>query len=411
MRGVPLPERLVKKRMQAVAAPMLKDLPKEWQADISKVEACSLAEYDEGRGLKTIFPQEDTPKKRCFMICAGDTKELKISLELVERHQDPHPSIICRFDLPDDDERIGIRLYDVNVSIEIREHPRDPKQRKSMRRAEFASGSCWVFHLETSLNEQVLKRAKTMLRRLESVTNAMPSEWFAHRNYFVKRTPGDETAADSTVDIGNGVFTQTFVGGYAWRFTGNLASTEFQDALAGKLADEESREEAPTRVQPPRTAKGKKAAKNAPRKQRRLKRVEQRSMAAESSQNTPEAMIEQEDEIEQPELSSPAAFSSESEVGDQSEEPNPPQWAIEGLLDKRTRNCEVEYEVQWTGPYRPTWEPAANVSAESIAEFDKNHAIKAKKSRGRPRKAKQAEASSSAPTTRSAGKKAKESAK
>lgn len=133
-------------------------------------------------------------------------------------------------------------------------------------------------------------------------------------------------------------------------------------------------------------------------------------MAAEDSpQDATEPMVEQGNEIEQPELSSPAVFSSEPELGEESDESDGAE--IHGLLNKRTRNGQVEYEVQWMAPWLPTWEPAANVSAESIAEFEKNHAGEAKRGRGRPPKKKQTEASSSAPTTRSAGRKAKESAK
>ena len=33
---------------------------------------------------------------------------------------------------------------------------KNPRQRKSQRRVEVASGDCWVIHLEVSLKEQVL---------------------------------------------------------------------------------------------------------------------------------------------------------------------------------------------------------------------------------------------------------------
>ena len=127
-----------------------------------------------------------------------------------------------------------------------------------------------------------------MLRRLESITYAMPSDWFTYRNYFVKNT--DPFNNDSNVKFGDGVFAQTFVGGYTWRFsdgfTGNLASAAFREALTGKVAGKENQEEMPTRLQAYRTAK---AAKGAPAKQRRLKRVQRRSMVSrEASQETPE---------------------------------------------------------------------------------------------------------------------------
>ena len=394
-RGVPPPERLVAKRTRAEVTQILGGMPNAWQAGVSKVERCSLAEYDGGRGLKTIFSKEkEGPgdrKRRCHLLCSGNTGKLTMSLELAERHQDPSPHILHRFELPDDDNHIGLRLYDVDVSLEIWEHPRNPRQRKSQRRAEVASGYCWVIHLEVSMREQVLMKAKKMLRRLESITRAMPSDWFTYRNYFVK-SPVDD---DSNVKFGDGVFAQTFVGGYTWRFTGNLASAEFREALTGKVAGK-TQEEMPTRSQPYRTAKGKKAAKGAPAKQRRLKRVQQRE-SPEASQETPEAMDKQDDvePLGPSPSSSPFHFSSEVELGEFDKAP------IEGLLDKRTRNGKVEYEIQWTGPYKPTWEPAAHVSAESIAEFERNNANKPKK--GRRTKSKQP-SPANAPRTRSAKK-------
>ena len=299
MRGVPPPERLVRKRRQAGAASILEDidLPKEWQAGVSKVEFW----WDGGRGLKAIFPKEGNTKSRCTLVCTGDTSRLTISLEVAERHQDPVPQILHQFDLPSDDDRIGIRLYDVDVSMEIRENPRNPKQRKSMRRAEFGSGQYWVVHLETSMNEQILTKAKRMLRRLEAVTTSMPPDWFAYRNYLVKDTLR-KSVNNSSAELRDGVFTQTFAGGYTWRFTGNLASQEFQKALFGRASHEEAEEEIPTKMQPYRLSRGKKAAKKIPAKQRRLKRVQQRSgVPDESSQEAPERMEQQKDESEQPE--------------------------------------------------------------------------------------------------------------
>ena len=389
MRGVPLPERLVAKRTQAAVGEILKEapLPKDWQAGVSKVEMCALAEYDGGRGLKTVFPEGESPdpKKRCTILCTGSTDKLTISLEVASSHQEPYPRVLHKVEIPSEDDRVGLRLYDVDVSIEIREHPRNPKQRKPSRRAEYASGECWVIHLETSLKESVLVKAKKMLRRLESVTNAMPSEWFSYRNYDVKHDV-KESATGSKVEFRDGVFTQTFAGGYTWRFTGNLASKEFREALEGKFPDDKPREEVPTRVQPPRTAKGKKAAKKLPGKQRRLKRVQQRTMA-----------------VDEPELES-----------DQVPEGSAKLHPIEGLLDKRTIDGDVQYKVQWTGNDEPSWQPARNISAEDIADFEKkrtkNSSVAGEK-KGRPSKKKPAKASvANGPMTRSATKAAKKSA-
>ena len=305
-------------------------------------------------------------------------------MEVASSHQERYPRVLHKVEIPSEDDRVGLRLYDVNVSIEIREHPRNPKQRKSSRRAEYARGECWVIHLETSLKEAVMLKAKGMLRRLESVTNAMPSDYFSYRNYDVKPDV-KESATGSKAEFRDGVFTQTFTGGYTWRFTGNLASKEFQEALEGKLPDDKSREEEPTRVQPPRTAKGKKAARKLPGKQRRLKRVQQRTMAA-----------------DEPELESGQELEGSAKLH-----------RIEGLLDKRTFDGELQYQVQWTDD-EPSWQPVRNISAEDIAEFEekrrKNSSVAGEK-KGRPSKKKPAKASkANAPTTRSVTKAAKKSA-
>lgn len=239
MRGVPLPERLIRKRNQAGAASILEDieLPKEWQTGVSKVETCSLAEWDGGRGLKTIFPKEGSAKSRCVLLCTGDNTRLTMSLEVLQRHQDPAPRVLHRFELPSDDNRLDIRLYDADVSMEIRENPRNPKHHNSKRRAEVQSGQCWVLHLETSMNEQILTKAKRMLRRLQAVTTSMPPDWFTYRNYLVKDA-SRKSADKPSAEVRDGVFTQTFADGYTWRFTDNLASKEFQEALWGKTPDE-----------------------------------------------------------------------------------------------------------------------------------------------------------------------------
>ena len=101
MRGVPPPERLVAKRTRAAVTQILGEnsLSNEWQAGVSKVEKCSLVEYDGGRGLKTIFSKERDQKGRCNILCSGNTSKLAISLELAERHRDPSPHILHRFEL------------------------------------------------------------------------------------------------------------------------------------------------------------------------------------------------------------------------------------------------------------------------------------------------------------------------
>ena len=121
------------------------------------------------------------------------------------------------------------------------------------------------------MSEKVLLKSKRMLRKLESVTSSMPPDWFTYRNYAVKDAGSSANAR--SVEVQDGVVTHHYAGRYTWRFTGNLASAEFQEALVGKLPNEGADKEAPTRVQPPRTAKGNKAHNKVPAKQRRLQRL------------------------------------------------------------------------------------------------------------------------------------------
>ena len=41
-----------------------------------------------------------------------------MSLEVVQGLQDLVPQVLHRFDLPSDNDRLGIRLYDADVSLE-----------------------------------------------------------------------------------------------------------------------------------------------------------------------------------------------------------------------------------------------------------------------------------------------------
>ena len=146
---------------------------------------------------------------------------------------------------------------------------------------------------------------------------------------------------------------------------------------------EQVEEEIPTMVEPYRSARGKKAAKKIPGKQRRLERVQQRSMVLdELSQEDPEPMEEQKDESEQPERPKRPIynlFSSKPDLKHTDSDESGKPFEIESLLDKRIEEGVIEYEVQWTGPLMASWLPAANISPEAIAQFEKNNAGKSKK--------------------------------
>ena len=125
---------------------------------------------------------------------------------------------------------------------------------------------------------------------------------------------------------------------------------EFQGALLGKTSHEEAEEEIPTRAQPYRSARGKKAAKKMPGKQRRLKRVQQRSMVPDdSSQEPPERMKEQKEEPEQLERSSSNVFPSESDLKYPSSDESGKNIDIDGLLGKRIMMASSS--TRFSGPF------------------------------------------------------------
>ena len=364
--GVGLPKRLMARRMRDIAEETLGKMPDaSLHANVRKVETCSIGEYDSGRGLRTVFEMGSSKeeKSRCQFFCNGGTQGLTMSLRVTDRS--PLPTILHDFLLPDPANKIGIRLYDASVSMEIREQPKQPKERKSKRRAPLENGNCWVIHLDVALKpESVLVQSKAMLRRVESTTKAMPYDWFSYRNYFAKHQPGTQTT--SNVEFGDAL-KHSFVGGYTWRFTGHLASNTFRNALGWEAVDQvekKANEMGPGQVttrqsQTVKTAKGKKAAKRAPAKARRAQRVQTRSMA----------LVEESEEEEEQSPEEEIVMASEPEEAEQ-------EWEIEGLLERKTTRGKTLYKVQWSGDWDPTWEPAENVSADAIAEFEKNGAPK-----------------------------------
>ncbi|KAK4695879.1 hypothetical protein P7C71_g1950, partial [Lecanoromycetidae sp. Uapishka_2] len=258
-----------------------------------------------------------------------------MTFKLTERPQDPSAKALHQFKLPDASNKLGIRLYDTSVSVEIWTHPIVPKQHKSKRRAPQANGDCWMIHLDVAMKPDIiLVESKGMLRRLEATTLAMPFTWFNYRNYFVEHAPGSQPSSD--VQLGD-VFVQNFLRGYTWKFTGNLASEVFRQELGGESVDQaentdveksprpnKKRQEPRKTIAKPKTAQGKKAAKKLPAKDRRLERVRKRSMGL-----VPESS---------PEASSPEVMSEASSEAS--------EYEVESLLAKRMVEGQLQYQVK-----------------------------------------------------------------
>ena len=181
----------------------------------------------------------------------------------------------------------------------------------------------------------------------------MPDKWFSYRNYFVEHRPGSPTAGN--VGFAD-AFTQSFMGGYTWRFTGHLATAPFRAALGWDAVEQVEKTDqemgpglvttrsqtAPPKTALPKTAKGKKAANKAPKKARRLQKVQARSRGVDSEDE------EDEEEEEAAGVEKAATSASGSVANDEGE------WEIDGLLEEKIKDGEISYLVDWSGNFEPS---------------------------------------------------------
>lgn len=346
MRGLPLPSGLAAQRSQRLVETVLgKGDPSEWHAALRKVEWCLLSGHNSGKGLESLHEYSPEREDRCYMQCHGDLTLLTIELRVLKSRRDPQPMVLKSFTLPDDARLLDIRLFEDDVCIELRETPKNRKDH---------TGECWVIKLDVSLSpESVLKDSKMMLRRFESVTSKMPADWFSYRNFSSSRQNSGIQHADA--------FLHHHVGGYKWRFTGHLAGASFAEALGeaparGSTVDDLAPGQAIAQIT--RASQGRKAARLAPKKLRRSKRVSER----EARKRATEAASPP------PTRRGPAPISNDrTEVADEEE------WEVIGILDSRSgKKGKTMYLIRWEGDYQPTWEPEENVAAETIEEFETN---------------------------------------
>lgn len=91
--------------------------------------------------------------------------------------------------------------------------------------ADLSFDTVWILNFRTE--GKLLNSAKASIKRLINVTSEMPAGWFNYRNHSLPRS--------SPTD---GTFVQEIAGGIAWKYTGFLALTEFQNAINGAEEDQ-----------------------------------------------------------------------------------------------------------------------------------------------------------------------------
>lgn len=173
-----------------------------------------------------------------YIECHGGFSNLVLEVRIAAKFQDLSPEVLLRVELPNDKLLVGVRLYDITRSMELRVGPEAEFSKK-------ISGVIWVLPFEDLGSK--LKEGKAMARRLENLMREMPDAWFSYRN-FSRPEPREYIEGDAASST-PAAFIQTITGGHKWVSTGLLASPEFQHGLGRRLGQdspEEGRESSAT---------------------------------------------------------------------------------------------------------------------------------------------------------------------
>ena len=103
---------------------------------------------------------------------------LTMSLDLDGSSSDTLMSI----KLPDEQYRVALRLFDTDRRVEI--------MTKAKSTGSFEE-CCWIIYLDGYKDN--LRRGKNVLKRLLSITEEMPADWFTYRNFM---PPANQTAEE-----------------------------------------------------------------------------------------------------------------------------------------------------------------------------------------------------------------------
>ena len=353
MPGLPLPERLIRRRNAvAVVEPATVNV---WRAQLAKVSSCEGADYDGGSGLVTDFEFSDArPRSRCVLTCDGNYQKMVMTLATSEQDQDPNPKCLFKIPLPNEDDLLDLRVYESNRSLELRLTPKGEASSKSEPRK--------IWSLSFRTQKKHLSNAKAMVKRLENVTCDMPEDWFSYRNYSRSAPKLNEGATGSNSPSGWSV---PITGGHVWHFTGFLASREFQQALGNIAADPEKESAVPAPKTRSRVKAEKKKKKHEKRRQVRLGQLPADGPVAEDHESSPSPEIVP--GVSQERKKSKAA------VGLPSSPPSvmSQEYDVEKILDVgvNEETKDTQYLVQWVGFEEPTWERATLIPPPVIENF------------------------------------------
>ncbi|KAL9036773.1 MAG: hypothetical protein Q9180_004101 [Flavoplaca navasiana] len=411
--------RLRLKRTKVLTRSTAIEEPRQWDAEVIKIERCTSVEYltNEWRKVFEYTPlQKD---KRSYLRGTGGKDDLVLMLFTTAEDQEAEPKTLQTFHFPTPDAKLSVRLYDANALIEIFT---DPVKKPGVD----AEGDYWAIFLRGHNNQERIN-VTNMLRRLEGLVRTMPDEWFSYRNFFT--VPG--LATDAVIPpppVAEGQFTLEMAGGVSLSLTGNLATKEALELFGHRNFRQTARETRSMTKQVPKGRPGAyKTSSMAPavwpgrKKSERLARLElqrerrEQRMEASRAQrfSSPLGVLfpivvirpqqgSQAHQSEVPPEATPDDQSERSSVtlsgdrGDAANNEGPvdqEEYDIESILkDDVDDDGSPIYLIKWkaneeTGEgYDDSWEPEDNVSADALAAYrlGKEKSSLKRKTKGRP---------------------------
>ena len=162
-----------------------------------------------------------------------------------------------------------------------------------------------------------------------------------------------------------------FTGGHVWNFTGFFASLDFQRALGHVTADPAEKDSDPVSTSKTKTRSQTKAEKKAKEQDRR--RQARRKAAGQLPGD--ESVAEDNDSFPNPEDVSGTQSKKQPTATAGSSRSTPSvtsqEYEIEKILDIRVddESQNTQFQVQWVGYEKLTWEPANLIPPSSIGDF------------------------------------------
>lgn len=182
---------------------------KPFDAEVKLIKHCALGEYDGGRGLRDHWALVKGAKNDdASLHCKGDHTKMVMKLRRFKVFQDPNPEVFSVIELPNDLYRVSLKLFETGRRIQIGTVSKSGKDGKD---------ECW----DIVFDDEDLRSAKILLRRLANHCGEMPGDWFTYRNFWPQAL-GVADRSRSHEDP-PGAHTVYIPGGHVWRFTGFFA--------------------------------------------------------------------------------------------------------------------------------------------------------------------------------------------